>query len=57
MQKPYFVRSDWGEEAEVWVASSEDVPGLITEAATAEELVKKLKTLIPELLSLNRCID
>jgi predicted RNase H-like HicB family nuclease len=57
MQKPYFVRSDWDEEAEVWVASSEDVPGLITEAATAEELVKKLKTLIPELLSLNRCID
>jgi predicted RNase H-like HicB family nuclease len=40
-------------EADVWVAESDDVPGLITEADTLEELVPKLRVLIPELLSAN----
>ncbi len=30
--KPYTVKTMWDDEAKVWVASSEDVPGLITEA-------------------------
>ncbi len=53
MDKPYLVRAVWDEKAEVWVASSDDVPGLATEADTAEALVEKLKILIPELLTLN----
>lgn len=57
MEKPYYVHAAWDDEARVWVASSEDVPGLATEAETAEALVEKLKTLIPELLSLNGRTD
>ena len=53
MDKLYYVHSEWDDEARVWVASSEAVPGLATEAATIEELVEKLKTLIPELLAAN----
>ena len=53
MNKPYYVHAQWDEEAKVWVASSEEVPGLATEADTAEALIQKLKTLIPELLELN----
>ena len=53
MNKPYYVHAQWDEEAKVWVASSDDVPGLATEADTTEALVQKLKTLIPELLELN----
>lgn len=53
MDKPYYVHAVWDEKAEVWVASSDDVPGLATEADTAEALVEKLKILIPELLALN----
>ncbi|MDX2219390.1 MAG: DUF1902 domain-containing protein [Burkholderiales bacterium] len=53
MDKPYYVHADWDDEAKVWVASSSDVPGLATEAATAEALIEKLKVLIPELLELN----
>lgn len=53
MDKPYYVHAQWDEEARVWVASSDDVPGLATEADTTEDLVKKLKSLIPELLELN----
>ncbi|MFP4895175.1 DUF1902 domain-containing protein [Paraburkholderia sp. EG304] len=40
-------------EADVWVAESEDVPGLITEADTLEALIRKLRALIPELLAAN----
>ncbi len=57
MEKPYYVHAVWDEEAKVWVASSEDVPGLATESETTEALVEKLKSLIPELLALNGRTD
>lgn len=47
------VHSTWDSEAEVWVATSEDVPGLAIEAETTERLIERLKTVIPELLELN----
>lgn len=53
MLKPLFVRAEWDEEAQVWVATSDDVPGLATEEATMERLVEKLKIIIPELLEAN----
>ena len=54
--KPLFVHAEWDDEALVWVATSDDVPGLVTEAETAEELIEKLKRLIPELLEANGVI-
>jgi len=51
--KPLFVRAEWDDEARVWVATSDDVPGLATEERTLEGLVEKLKVLIPELLDAN----
>jgi hypothetical protein len=47
------VRATWDGEAAVWVATSDDVIGLVTEADTLELLSTKLKVLIPELLELN----
>ena len=47
------VTAVWDEDAQVWVAESEDVPGLITEAGTLEQLVLKLESMVPELLELN----
>lgn len=52
-QKPLFVRAEWDEEASVWVATSEEVPGLATEGKTLEGLIEKLKVMIPELLDAN----
>lgn len=49
----YQVKAEWDADAEVWVASSEDVPGLATGADTFESLVEKLKVVIPELLEEN----
>lgn len=37
----------------MWVATSDDVPGLATEAVTMEALREKLKVMIPELLMAN----
>jgi predicted RNase H-like HicB family nuclease len=49
----YRVKAEGDTEAEVWVASSEDVPGLATGADTFEQLIEKLKVVIPELLEEN----
>jgi predicted RNase H-like HicB family nuclease len=50
---PYQVKAEWDDEASVWVASSDDVPGLATGADTLEALIDKLKVVIPELLEAN----
>ena len=47
------IRAFWDDEASVWVAESDDVPGLVTEAETMESLQEKLRELIPELLELS----
>jgi len=47
------VNAEWDAEAKVWVATSDDVPGLITEAETVEALAEKLSAMIPELLEAN----
>jgi predicted RNase H-like HicB family nuclease len=46
----YHVFAVWDEEAKVWAATSDDVPGLATEAETVELLLGKLRIMIPELL-------
>ena len=42
-ERIYVVRADWDAEAKVWVAYSDDVPGLATGADTLEGLVEKLE--------------
>ena len=49
----YTVRADWDDEAAAWVATSDDVPGLVTEAETLEGLIAKLHVMVPEMLELN----
>jgi Domain of unknown function (DUF1902) len=48
------VRAQWDEEAKVWVAEGTNLPGLVTEAETAELLLDKLHVMVPELLSYDR---
>ena len=47
------VHAKWDNEAAVWWARSDDVPGLVAEAETVELLKEELVHLIPELLSAN----
>ena len=38
VEKALFVRAEWDEDAGVWVATSDDAPGLVAEADTAEAI-------------------
>lgn len=57
MMKILFIRAEWDEVASVWVATSDDVPGLATEADTLEQLSTKLETMVPELLDANGSLE
>ena len=50
----YEVKVSWDSDARVWVAESDDVPGLVTEADSFDAVVQKVLRMIPELLELNR---
>jgi predicted RNase H-like HicB family nuclease len=52
-ERSYTVHCTWDAEASVWYVSESDVPGLVTEAATVEEMNRKLEQMIPELLEAN----
>ncbi|MBS4099511.1 MAG: DUF1902 domain-containing protein [Sulfuricella sp.] len=49
-----FVHAEWDGEAGVWVATSDDVPGLATEADTTEALVAKLESADPRTSGVER---
>jgi hypothetical protein len=51
--KALYVIAEWDRDAHVWVATSDDIPGLVTESATIGELGAKLKTMVSELLAAN----
>ena len=53
MSDRYVVTAVWDDEAEVWVATSDDVPGLVTEAATLDALYARVIAVVPELLEDN----
>ena len=53
----FIIRAEWDEEARVWYVADSNVPGLSTEAPTAEALVDKLKVMLPELLELNDGVE
>ncbi len=47
------IKAEWDPEANVWVATSDDLPGLVTEAETVEALQQKLAVMVPDLLEAN----
>lgn len=51
--KQYRIQCEWDPEACVWVATSEDVPGLVLECGSMDALIERVKAAIPELIQLN----
>ena len=49
----YQVKFDYDNEAEVWIATSDDIVGLILESESLDELIKKVLNAVPELIELN----
>ena len=50
MARPLVVHADWDPEASVWVATTQDLRGLVTEADSIESLRAKLPGMILDLL-------
>lgn len=50
MSRPIVVHADWDPEASVWVATTQDLRGLVTEAESIEALRVKLPGMILDLL-------
>lgn len=50
----YVVNFTWDDEAAVWVATSEDIPGLVLESGSFDALVERVRMAAPELLALNK---
>lgn len=49
----YNVNLTWDNESSVWIATSNDVKGLVLEAGSLDALIERVRFAIPELLSLN----
>ncbi len=50
---PLMIHVVWDPEAAVWVAQSEDVPGLVLESGSFDALIERLRYAVPEMLALN----
>lgn len=50
MARPIVIHADWDPDAAVWVATTNDLKGLVTEADTVEALRAKLPGMILDLL-------
>ena len=49
----YTVIFTWDDEASVWTATSEDIPGLVLESGSFDSLVERVRFAAPELIELN----
>ncbi|WP_017293465.1 DUF1902 domain-containing protein [Geminocystis herdmanii] len=49
----YIIDAFWDYEAQVWIATSNDILGLVTEAENIDILIQKLRVIVAELLVLN----
>jgi len=49
----YVVNMTWDNETCVWIASSDDIPGLVLEGGSFDALLERLRFAVPELLALN----
>ena len=54
MKEPaYTINCYYDDEAGVWTAVSEDIPGLVLEAVSYDDLVVRIRKALPELFALN----
>lgn len=47
------VNLTWDPKASVWVATSDDIPGLVLESGSFDALLERVRFAAPELLELN----
>jgi hypothetical protein len=53
MSRSIAIDARWDPEASVWIAASEDVPGLVVEADTWPGMIEEVRLVLPELLEVS----
>ena len=53
MQRDITIQARWDGEASVWLATSEDVPGLVVEADSWPGMINEVQLVLPELLEVS----
>jgi hypothetical protein len=53
MSRSLTIRARWDREASVWIATSEDVHGLVVEADTWPRMIDEVELVLPDLLELS----
>ena len=48
------VNFTWDNEADVWIAQSDDIPGLVLESVSLDTLIARVRLAAPELMELNK---
>ena len=49
----YIINLTWDDKAGVWIATSDDIPGLVLESGSFDALLERIRFAAPELLALN----
>lgn len=49
----YIINLTWDEESKVWIATSDDIPGLVLESGSFDALLERIRFAAPELIALN----
>jgi len=49
----YTIKTIWDPEASVWVATSDDLPGLILESGSLDALIERVRFAVPDLLKID----
>ncbi len=52
MSREITINARWDAEAAVWLATSEDVHGLVVEAENWPSMIEEVRLILPELLAL-----
>ena len=50
MGRTQTIKALWDAEAEVWIATSTDVPGLVVEAPSWSSMIDEVRLVLPDLL-------
>ena len=53
MSREIGIQAKWDGEANVWIATSSDVPGLVVEADTWPQMIEEVRLVLPDLLEVS----
>lgn len=49
----YTINLTWDNETNVWIATSNDIPGLVLESGSFDALLERIRFAAPEIIALN----